>query len=315
MLSFLFSVLVIAYFIRPNTTYRSIHCLIMSIYNCIQYQSDRRSISSLLSSASRIMLNLISFTIFMGMVLITSIFMDAKSSSDGKKQVGNNDDYGYLEASTEFIDIAKQSMNKSNSHLDFSPPASVAPEQDLLYDNNAEYPPSPKLNITQNALLDRRFKSPLQVPDSKYQCSTPENLSKEQETVPASVPRLLAYTPNNIDIPLSEPGQNESNSKPSLYANCTGDDNELPEYTERYLKKTGSHKRSFSSVSSSLSMSSHKSMAQVTSKVKRAFSKLHRHDTAVSPADVPNHKPNIPQRTYSDKIFGHKTLNKLLKRG
>ncbi|KAG2182480.1 hypothetical protein INT43_007410 [Umbelopsis isabellina] len=261
------------------------------------------------------MLNLISFTIFMAMVLITSIFMDVKGISDGKKQVDNSDGSDNVEPSTDFIYMSKQPIEETSSHLDLSPPASVASEEDLLHDSSAESRPSPKLKITKHAWLDRRFKSPLQVPDSKYQSSTPENLSKEQEKVPASVPRLLAYTPNNIDISSSEPGQNENNSKPSLYTTCTGDENGLPEYTEQYLKKGASHKRSFSSVSTSLSMSSQKSMAQVTSKVKRAFSKLHRPDAAVSPTDVPVHKPNTPQRTHSDKIFSHKTLNKLLKRG
>ncbi|KAJ2963434.1 hypothetical protein NQZ79_g1486 [Umbelopsis isabellina] len=287
----------------------------MSIHNCIQHHSDRRSISSLISSASRIMLNFISFTIFMGMVLITSIFMDSNAISDDRKQVRNNDHFDNVEPSTDFIDIPKQPINETNSHLDFSSPASVVSEENLLHVGSAEYPPSPKRKVTEDALLYGQFKAPLQVPDSIYQCATPENLSKEQEKVPASVPRLLAYTPNNIDISSSEPGLNERYSKSSLYSTCIDDDNELPEYTEQYLKKRASHKRSFSSVSTSLSMSSQKSMAQVTSKVKRAFSKLHRHEAAVSPAEVPIYKSITPQRTHSDKIFSHKTLNKLLKRG
>ncbi|CAM0138324.1 unnamed protein product [Umbelopsis sp. WA50703] len=249
------------------------------------------------------------------MVIITSILMDVKEISNAKKQVNNDNCVDSVESSTDNIGTSIQSIKVAGARLTMTSSAASLTEENSSHNYSTEYPLLPERTITDDMLLDSRLITPSHIPDSKYQNSTPENLFKEQENVPASVPQLLACTSNIIDISSPYPRPNKSDSKLSLSSTCINDDNGFPDYTEQYVKRRASHKRSFSSVSTSLTMSSQKSMAEVTSKVKRALSKLHRQDASVSPAEELIHKPDPPQRTHSHKIFSHKKLNKLLKRG
>lgn len=313
MLTVFLSVIAVASFVRPEATRRSIHHLVIGIDVSIMTIYQRPSLSCATYQISLFLLNVVSLVLFLAVMTVSSVYHDVQGYScilniperrvsegtgipDRKKNDGQT------------IELTVYQLS-CQSTLDSSLQAES--------DTKEREPPIPKINDI-SAIAQPN--TPLIVPDEHCQEIDPENAIKEKEQ-PASVATIALLTNTSSFRTVSSAISVTSSQTPSPCAS-TGQlesMSHLPEdppiitLEEDNLQTRKLHKRSVSNASLALSINSQKSLSSLGSKVKKAFSKLHRRDGVVFPEDSFSIQEVDPSSAKINKPSDPKALSKLLK--
>ncbi|KAI8577765.1 hypothetical protein K450DRAFT_250735 [Umbelopsis ramanniana AG] len=323
MLSIFFSVIAIASFVKPHTTRQSVQHLVSSMEASIHSIYTKPSLSRGTLCVIQIILHLASLVLFLTFAVVATIFDDVQ-------------DINCLPILSKRPSTADtHTSNLTLGNVDTPSPTSIEPIGQIFaetsYNTFNEIADHSKQFKRRETGLDERNDSArsdpqFTVPDIQSQEIPPpaKSYQEKENERPASV----ATTPLLTKLPSSHAVRNTSShafsqtptldSSPILTKSMP-----FHEYHREHPPAIalvrdasftrGLHKRSVSTNSLALSISSQKSLSRVGSRVKRAFSKLNRRDGTV----FPNHEiddNDVVSSPDPKKRSAQKGLTRLLKR-
>lgn len=303
MLSILLSVIAIAFFVRPQTTRRSIEHIATSIDASIRAIHKQPVLIYTAYHISKCLLNVVSLVIFLAIMTVASVYNDVQTPSHTpivpKRRM----------TESEFNVTPELGATKADN-VSIQPPADQLMYQTRLNSTCMAMTEQPdrikqekerehRINERDDAASLYQSVSPSPVPEEPCQEIAPENAVKEKEEEPASVDTtpLLTNTPTFRAV-----SDTLRNHQP------------LPLKGEVHHHRTN-YINGVNPTQVGLSISSQKSLSRMGSKVKQVFSKLHGRDGIVFPdGDFIAQDPECPPSDRANKPSVAKGLNKFMKR-
>jgi hypothetical protein len=323
MLSMFFSVIAIAFFVKPYTTRRSVRHFVSSVDASIQAIYTKPSVSRTTYCLIQIILHLVSLVLFLTFTVLATVFDDVQdinclSILSRRRSTADNCTSNTL--NLENVDIPSPSLIEPVGHI---------PAETLHKTLNEIARHSKQSERKENVLGERndsvRSDPQFTIPDTKSQEIPPAKLFQEKEN---EQPASVATTPFLTNLPsfhtVSYTSSHASSQTPTPDSS-TLLTKSMPfhEYHREHppaiaLERDppsarGLHKRSVSTNSLALSISSQKSLSRMGSRVKRAFSKLNRRDGVVFPIHEIDDNNVLPSPD-PKKRSAQKGLTRLLKR-
>lgn len=324
MISIFFSVIAIASFVKPHTTRQSVIHVVSSVNASIQAIYTKPCLSSTTYYLLQIILHLVSLVLFLSFIILATVFDDVQDIPFlpvlSKRR--HTADIGTSNLSLKNPDIPSASVIEPIRHI----PAKISHK--TLYDITHHSQPCKRKETEKYERNESvQSDSPFSVPDTKSQEIPPEiTLQEKENEQPASVATtpLLTNLPNLHTVSTSSLASSQTLSPDNsikLTKSMPFHDyhREHPHHPpaialEQDAPSTrGLHKRSVSTHSLALSISSQKSLSRMGSRVKRAFSKLNRRDGAVFPTHEFDDN-NVVSSPDPKKRSSQKGLTRLLKR-